>query len=48
MAQAQYPETICIKVTKEQKAFFDRQMPNPSKWLRKLIENEMENGKNSI
>lgn len=47
MAQAEYPETICIKVTKEQKAFFDRQMPNPSKWLRKLIEKEMNYGKDS-
>lgn len=43
MAQREYPETICIKVTKEQKDYFDRQLPNPSKWLRSLIDKQREN-----
>jgi len=40
MAQAEYTETLTVKVSKEQKEFWKKQQPNPSKWLRQLIEKE--------
>lgn len=43
MAKAEYTETITVKVTKEQKEFWFKQLPNPSKWLRKLIDKERKN-----
>ena len=42
MAQAEYTEFIGCKVTPEMKEYFDSRYPNPSKWLRQLIEKEME------
>lgn len=42
MANAEFTETITIKVTKEQKDFWKKQIPNPSKWLRTLIDKEMD------
>lgn len=41
MANAEYTETITVKVTKEQKRFWSKQLPNPSNWLRTLINKEM-------
>jgi len=41
MARAEYTETIAIKATKEQKEFWKKQLPNPSKWLRELIDREI-------
>jgi len=42
MARAEYTQTITIKVTPKQKAFWEKQIPNPSKWLRELINSKME------
>lgn len=40
MANAEYTEIITVKVTKDQKKYWKKQLPNPSKWIRKLIEKE--------
>ena len=40
MAKAEYTEIITVKVTKEQKDHWAKQLPNPSKWLRTLIDKE--------
>ena len=40
MAKAEYTETITVKVTKDQKDYWKKQLPNPSKWIRNLIEKE--------
>lgn len=40
MAEAEYTEIITVKVTKEQKEYWKKQLPNPSKWLRELIDKE--------
>jgi len=40
MAKAEYTEIITVKVTKEQKHFWQKQLPNPSKWIRGLIDKE--------
>lgn len=40
MAKAEYTEVITVKVTKDQKEYWKKQLPNPSKWIRNFIEKE--------
>lgn len=38
MAQAQYTEIVCIKVTPKIKKQIEKQLPNPSQFVRDAIE----------
>jgi hypothetical protein len=37
MAQAQYTEIVCVKVTPEMKKAIEKKLPNPSQFIRNAI-----------
>ena len=43
MAQAQYTEVVCIKVTPDMKKQIEKQLPNPSQFVRDAIKKELKN-----
>lgn len=45
MAEAQFTETLCVKVTKDVKHRIDKKLPNPSEWVRTTIKKQLDHEK---
>lgn len=41
MAEAQYTETLCVKVEPEVKKQIENKLPNPSEWVRSIIKSKL-------